>query len=245
MKHAMKIALMCGMALVFVLASETRTKGDDGWGDGNTNTKPTKPEKPENTTPTTPSGGGGEGSDAGIVPDEITRLNAAKKILAKAQGDYDTFVAAKKTEFESSADFVTAKKAVEEDEKTLVAVKTPLQEQLKATNSAYASAMTGLEDAKKKLEEAVASRKADDIAYRKFEVNRMQETIRKAEEAFAKNAGVTQAQTKLTEDQRVLASMQQKFQEYLNGSGDYVALSSVLAKARARVAALTKGKTAS
>jgi len=232
----MKWAIMitCGMALTLGLPSGVLAD-DDGW--GIPNTIPTRPST-TTTTDTTPSG---PVDAAGVVPPEVTQLTAARKILTKAQGDYDEFLAVKKAEFEGASDFVAAKNAVEEGEKNLTAIKAPLQEKLKSTNSAYASAMNGIEGAKAKLEEANASKKADEIAFRRSEVNRMQNVIQKAEDPIMKDAEVAKTQAKLTEDKRILASMQQKFDAYLKGDGDFIALSNALTNARARVVALSKG----
>ena len=179
-------------------------------------------------------------AEAGIVPNDVTDLIAAKKILEKAQTDYNEFVAEKRAAFEASSEFVAAKTAVEDDERALAAAKAPLQEKLKATDKSYASAMNGIEEARKKLEEAMASKKIDDIAFRRHEVNRMQETIRKAEESFAKAPTVVAAQTKLTASQLTFATMQQKCREHLENDGDVRALWSAWRNAQRRVDALTK-----
>ncbi|MCL2641375.1 MAG: hypothetical protein FWD53_11050, partial [Phycisphaerales bacterium] len=160
----MKRCVLCVVLLVVVGLGGGVWANDDGWGDGSTSTKKPTVARPPANTPPPPREGPVDPTDPTIVPVEVTHLIAAKKILTKAQGDYDAFVAVKKAEFEGASEFVTAKSALEESERALVALKAPLQEKLRATDSAYAAAVKGLEGATQKLDEATATKKADEIA---------------------------------------------------------------------------------
>jgi hypothetical protein len=193
------------------------------------------PAAPSSSSSSSSSSDGGMG---GPVPVNATQVEFAKKSLVQAQGDYDDFVTARKGEFEAGEAYQSAKRAVEEDEKALAALASPLREKLKASDSRYAMAVEGLEPAKKKLEEAVASKKADEITFRKYDVGHLQEVIGAAEKpVFAKDSAIVAAQAKLDSDKKVLAAMSQRFTDYLNANPDYAALSKALANAKARVVA--------
>ena len=174
----------------------------------------------------------------GPVPMNATLLDGAKKALVQAQGAYDDFVTLKKGEFEAGDAYQAAKKAVDDDTAALDALASPMREKLKAGDSRYASSLEGLEPAKKKLEEALASKKADEITFRKYDVQHLQDVIQSTEKpVFSADSAIVAAAAKLDADKRVLAAMSQRFAEYLNGNPDYVALSKALMNAKARVVA--------
>ena len=95
--------VVCGMALTVALAGTARAD-DDGWGIQipSNNTKTTTPTDDSSSSSSTSTGG------TGIELPEVTMLNAAKKILAKAEGEYDAYVAAKKVEFEATIEYTAA-----------------------------------------------------------------------------------------------------------------------------------------
>jgi hypothetical protein len=178
----------------------------------------------------------GDGS-TGPVPMNTTLLDVATRNLKVAQAEFDAFVEAKRKEFNESQVYLAARKLVDDAFTELETLQSPLREALKASNPRYAQALQDIGPAREKLAEAIASKKSDDIAFRRSELQYQQGIITKAEApVFAKSSTVQDAVRKLDAAKETLASMQKRFADTLQADQDYVALSKALNNAKSRLA---------
>jgi hypothetical protein len=193
----------------------------------------TVPLRPSNngTTPAAPNYS--SGGDAAALRSHVAEVRAEAK---STQDALDAFIAARHTEFEAQDSITALVKLVDDDKKNFENLMAPHRKNLRAADHPYDLASQEIDAARKKLEEARASKDVKEISYRRSEVDRMDAILKKGDAGILdQNPDCKTAKAKLDADSAKLADARSKFPDFLAANPDYAALKLAAQNAKTRL----------